>query len=44
VALVRDDRVIASPLPTQDLIAGDVLVVIGTSDGIAKVRTLFEAP
>jgi TrkA domain protein len=44
VALVRDDRVIASPLPLQDLIAGDVLVVIGTSDGIAKVRTLFEAP
>ncbi|HUV47730.1 MAG TPA: TrkA C-terminal domain-containing protein, partial [Actinomycetes bacterium] len=44
VALVRDDQVIASPLPAQDLMAGDVLVVIGTSDGIAKVRTLFEAP
>ena len=31
VALVRDDRVIASPLPSQGLQAGDVLVVIGTS-------------
>jgi len=44
VALVRDDQVIASPLPSQDLVAGDVLVVIGTSDGIAKIRTLLEAP
>lgn len=43
VALVRDDQVIASPLPSQDLVAGDVLVVIGTSDGIAKIRTLLEA-
>jgi TrkA domain protein len=41
VALVRDDRVIASPLPSQDLQAGDVLVVIGTSEGIAKIRTLL---
>lgn len=41
VALVRDDRVLASPLPSQDLQAGDVLVVIGTSEGIAKIRTLL---
>jgi TrkA domain protein len=44
VALVRDDQVIASPLPSQGLQAGDVLVVIGTADGIAKIRTLLEAP
>jgi TrkA domain protein len=44
VALVRDDQVIASPLPAQGLQAGDVLVVIGTSDGIAKIRTLLGAP
>jgi TrkA domain protein len=44
VALVRDDKVIASPLPSQGLQAGDVLVVIGTADGIAKIRTLLGAP
>ena len=44
MALVRDDQVIASPLPAQGLQAGDVLVVIGTSDGIAKIRTLLGAP
>lgn len=44
VALVRDDQVIASPLPSQGLRAGDVLVVIGTADGIAKIRTLLGAP
>ncbi|MCZ3389042.1 MAG: cation:proton antiporter regulatory subunit [Actinomycetia bacterium] len=43
VALVRDDQVIASPLPAQDLESGDVLVVIGTSEGIAKIRTLLGA-
>lgn len=43
VALVRDDQVIASPSPSQDLEAGDVLVVIGTAGGIAKIRTLLEA-
>ena len=43
VALVRDDQVIASPLPSQGLQGGDVLVVIGTADGIAKIRTLLEA-
>lgn len=43
VALVRDDRVIASPEPTQDLLARDVLVVIGTTEGINKARALLEA-
>jgi TrkA domain protein len=43
VALVRDDRVLASPEPSQDLVGGDVLVVIGTSEGIAKARAILEA-
>jgi TrkA domain protein len=41
VALVRDDRVIASPTPQQPLQAGDVLVVIGTKAGIAKLGELL---
>jgi TrkA domain protein len=41
VALVRDDRVIASPTPQQPLQAGDVLVVIGTKSGIAKLEELL---
>ena len=43
VALVRDDRVLASPEPSQDLVGGDVLVVIGTSEGITKARAVLEA-
>jgi TrkA domain protein len=43
VALVRDDRVYASPEPNQDLVAGDVLVVIGTTEGISKARAILEA-
>jgi TrkA domain protein len=42
VALVRDDRVMASPEPSQDLVGGDVLVVIGTREGIAKARAILE--
>ena len=42
VAVVRDDDVLASPGPAQLLQPGDVLVVIGTSDGIAAVRQLVE--
>jgi TrkA domain protein len=37
VAVVRDDHVIASPGPEEILRAGDILVVIGTSSGIAGV-------
>jgi TrkA domain protein len=44
VALVRDDRVYASPEPHQDLEAGDVLVVIGTTEGISKARAILGAP
>ena len=43
VALVRDDRVIASPSPAQDVVQGDVLVVIGTTEGITKARAILEA-
>lgn len=42
VAIVRGDRVVASPGPEQTLLADDVLVVIGTADGIAAVRQLIE--
>ena len=42
VALVRGDKVVASPGPDEVLRAADVLVVIGTADGIAGVRHLIE--
>ena len=38
VAIVRDDEVLASPEPAELLRAGDVLVVIGTEEGIAGVE------
>jgi TrkA domain protein len=40
VAIVRDDQVLASPGPDEILRAGDVLVVIGTKDGIAGVEEI----
>lgn len=42
VAIVRDEQVLASPGPGEMLHANDVLVVIGTADGIAAVRQLVE--
>ena len=42
VAIVRDDDVLPSPSPAEPLRAGDVLVVIGTADGIAKVDQILE--
>lgn len=44
VAIVRGDGVVASPNPDEVLRAGDVLVVIGTSDGIGGVRHLIDQP
>lgn len=38
VAIVRDDEVLASPGPSEMLRAHDVLVVIGTEDGITAVE------
>jgi TrkA domain protein len=40
VALVRGEEVIPSPGPGQVLRAGDVLVVIGTREGIAAVEQI----
>ncbi|GAA2737553.1 cation:proton antiporter regulatory subunit [Actinocorallia aurantiaca] len=42
VAIVRGEEVIASPGPDERLNAGDVLVVIGTAEGILGVERLFE--
>jgi len=42
VAIVRDAKVIASPVPAEVLRADDVLVVIGTQDGIVGVQNIIE--
>lgn len=42
VAIVRDEQVLASPGPDEQLLPHDVLVVIGTADGIAAVRQLVD--
>ncbi|WMX43717.1 cation:proton antiporter regulatory subunit [Streptomyces roseicoloratus] len=41
VAVVRGEEVIASPTPQQLLRGGDVLVVIGTHEGIAGVDRII---
>ena len=41
VAVVRGEQVIASPGPSDVLRAGDILVVIGTEEGIAGVREII---
>ncbi|QNE74289.1 potassium transporter TrkA [Streptomyces finlayi] len=43
VAIVRGEDVIPSPGPEQILRAGDVLVVIGTREGIAAVEQLVRS-
>jgi len=43
VAIVRDEEVLASPGPAEVLRAGDVLVVIGTDDGIAGVELIVDS-
>lgn len=40
VAVVRDEEVIASPGPAQRLRAGDIMVVVGTPEGIAGVTEI----
>ncbi|MER5267154.1 cation:proton antiporter regulatory subunit [Actinosynnema sp. NPDC002837] len=42
VAVVRGEDVVASPMPTEVIRAGDVLVVIGTVEGIEGVRRIVE--
>jgi len=41
VAIVRDDEVLPSPSPAEPLRAGDVLIVIGTADGISRVEQII---
>jgi K+:H+ antiporter subunit KhtT len=41
VAIIRDGATIPAPGPDQQLSAGDVLVVVGTPDGLAQVRSLL---
>lgn len=42
VAIVRNEQVIASPGPAELLRAEDVLVVVGTDDGIAGVEQIID--
>lgn len=42
VALVRGQEVIAAPRPDEPLLAGDVLVVMGTEDGITAARRILD--
>lgn len=42
VAIVRDERVLASPGPAETLQERDVLIVIGTENGIAGVEQIVE--
>lgn len=42
VAIVRAEEVLASPGPDEVLRAHDVLVVIGTEDGIGRVRQIVD--
>lgn len=43
VAIVRGDDVVTAPGPEVTLERGDVLVVIGTEDGVLQVRRLLGA-
>ena len=42
VAMVRDEEVLPSPSPAEPLRSGDVLVVIGTAEGIRRVTQIIE--
>ncbi|BBZ49162.1 cation:proton antiporter regulatory subunit [Mycobacterium heidelbergense] len=42
VAIVRNEEVLASPGPSEMLRAQDVLIVIGTEDGIAAVEQIID--
>jgi TrkA domain protein len=42
VAIVRREEVLASPSPAEVILPGDVLVVIGTQEGITGVREIIQ--
>lgn len=42
VAIVRGDEVLASPRPAEILREGDVLVVIGTEEGLHRVEQIVD--
>jgi TrkA domain protein len=42
VAIVREDQVLPSPGPAEILRSGDVLVVIGTEDGLVAVARIVD--
>lgn len=41
VAIIRDGTTIPAPGPEQRLEAGDVLVAVGTPEGLAQIRSLL---
>jgi len=43
VAVVRDDTTIPAPGPELTFAAGDVVVAVGTSDGLSQLRALLRA-
>jgi TrkA domain protein len=43
VAIVRDAATIAAPDPSAILQGGDVVVAIGTPEGLTRLRTLLES-
>jgi TrkA domain protein len=42
VAIVRNEEVLASPGPAEMLRAQDVLIVIGTEDGLTGVEKIID--
>ena len=43
VALLRDDQVIGSPRPDQVLEAGDLVVIVGTEDGLSEAARILQS-
>lgn len=45
VAIIRDRKVIPSPTPTEKLVVGDVVVAVGTREGLdAAARLITDGP
>lgn len=43
VALLRNDEVIGSPRPDQVLEAGDLVVIVGTEDGLSEAARILQS-